>query len=135
MNWEMQHGDPSDADEMKCLDFILNAMVIVDGRKITIRELVGMARRGAFTTTPMRDGSEDPAIVLARYGLKIHEDQLAIANGHSNLQALLKDTPWSGNAYRQSLRRVPNAQASASTIRFPNMGSVRCTLVPLTVMD
>lgn len=135
MNWEMQHGDPSDADEMKCLDFILNAMVIVDGRKITIRELVGMARRGAFTTTPMRDGSEDPAIVLARYGLKVHENQLAIANGHSNLQALLKDTPWSGNAYRQSLRRVPNAQASASTIRFPNMGSVRCTLVPLSVMD
>jgi putative DNA primase/helicase len=135
MNWDMQQSDPTDADEMKCLNFLLNAMVVVDSRRITIRELVGMARRGAFTTTPMRDGSEDPATVLARYGLKIHESYLAIANGHSNLQGLLKETPWSGNAYRQSLRRVPNAQPSASPIRFPNMGPVRCTLVPLSVLD
>ena len=135
MNWELQHSDPSEADEMKCLSFILNAMVMVDSRKITLRELVGMAKRGAMTVTPMRDGSEDPAVVIARYGLKIHEGQLAIANSHSNLQALLKDTPWSGNAYRQSLRRVPNAQASPSPIRFPGMGSVRCTLVPIDALD
>ena len=135
MNWDLQHSDPTEADEMKCLSFILNAMVVVDGRRITIRELVGMARRGAFSTTAGRDDSEDPATVLARYGLKIHESYLAIANGHSNLQALLKDTPWSGNAYRQSLRRVPNAQAAASPIRFPNMGSVRCTLIPIEALD
>lgn len=135
MNWEMQSSDPTEADEIKCLSYILNAMVVVDGRRITIRELVGMARRGLYSTTAGRDDSEDPAMVLARYGLKIHESYLAIANGHSNLQALLKDTPWSGNAYRQSLRRVPNAQAAASPIRFPNMGSVRCTLIPLEVLD
>ena len=135
MNWDLQHSDPTEADEMKCLSFILNAMVVVDGRRITIRELLGMARRGAFSTTAGRDDSEDPATVLARYGLKIHESYLAIANGHSNLQALLKDTPWSGNAYRQSLRRVPNAQAAASPIRFPNMGSVRCTLIPIEALD
>jgi putative DNA primase/helicase len=135
MNWELQSSDPSEADEIKCLNFILNAMVLVDSRKITMRELIGMARRGVMSVTPMRDGSDDPAVVLARYGLKIHEGQLAIANSHSNLQALLKDTPWSGNAYRQSLRRVPNAQPSPSPIRFPGMGSVRCTLLPIDILD
>jgi putative DNA primase/helicase len=39
MNWESQQTDPSDADEVKCLNHILNTMVLADNHRITIREL------------------------------------------------------------------------------------------------
>ena len=104
---------------------------MVDGRRITLRELIGMAQRGAISATHGRDGSEDPNVVIARYGLKVHDGMLAVSNNNSNLQSLLKETPWSGNAYKQSLRRLPSARSSASTVRFPAMGAHRATLVSL----
>lgn len=129
MNWEGQQSDPSEADEMKCLNFILNALVSVEGQKMTIREIFYYARTGRQIC------NESPDTVLARYGIKCHEGQLAIANTHSNLQALLKDTPWSGGAHRQSLRRIDGATVS-NPIRFgSNMGTLRCTLIPVTLLD
>ena len=130
MNWEADKPDADEADERKCLLHIVDSMVIVDGRRITLRELIGMAKRGAITATHGRDGSEDPNVVIARYGLKYHEGMLAVSNNNSNLQSLLKETPWSGNAYKRSLGRLPGARKS-SPLRYPAMGTSRATLVPL----
>ena len=130
MNWEADKPDTDEADERKCLLHIVDSMVIVDGRRITLRELIGMAQRGAITATHGRDGSEDPNVVIARYGLKYHEGMLAVSNNNSNLQSLLKETPWSGNAYKRSLGRLPGARKS-SPLRYPAMGTSRATLVPL----
>lgn len=130
MNWEAAKPDADEADERKCLSHIVDSMVVVDGRRITLRELVGMAQRGVITTTHGRDGSEDPNIVISRYGLKCHEGMLAISNNNSNLQGLLKETPWSGTAYRRSLRRLPGARTS-DPLRYPAMGTSRATLVPM----
>ena len=132
---EAASADPMEADEVKCLNFILDSLVAVDTKKISIRELVGMARRGVITCTPMKDGSESPEIVLARYGIKIHEGMLAIANSQKNLQSLLKETQWSGNAYRQSLRRIDGAVVPQSPIRFPSMGLSRGTLIPCSAFE
>ena len=132
---EAASADPMEADEVKCLNFILDSLVAVDTKKISIRELVGMARRGVITCTPMKDGSESPEIVLARYGIKIHEGMLAIANSQKNLQSLLKETQWSGNAYRQSLRRIDGALVPQSPIRFPSMGLSRGTLIPCSAFE
>lgn len=131
MNWEADKPGADEADEFKCLLHIIDSMILVDGRRITLRELAGMAQRGAITSTHGRDGSEDPNVVIARYGLKVQDGMLAISNNNSNLQSLLKETPWSGNAYKQSLRRLPSARSSSSTVRFPAMGAHRATLVPL----
>lgn len=131
MGWEAQHLDPADADENKCLNHILQSMVVVDSRRVTLQELIGMAKRGAPTCTFGRDGSEDPANVIGRYGLKVLGEQLAVAHNNTNLQALLKDTPWSGTAYRQALRRVDGATVTLSPIRILNSGTTRCTLIPL----
>ncbi len=130
MKWEADKPDADEADEYKCLLHIVDSMVIVDGRRITLRELIGMAKRGAITATHGRDGSEDPNVVIARYGLKYHEGMLAVSNNNSNLQSLLKETPWSGNAYKRSLGRLPGARKS-SPLRYPAMGTSRATLVPL----
>lgn len=130
MNWEADKPDVDETDERKCLSHIIDSMVMVDGRKITLRELVGMAQRGAITATHGRDSSEDPNVVIARYGLKYHEGMLAVSNNNSNLQSLLKETSWSGTAYKRSLSRLPGASKS-DPIRFPAMGTSRATLVPL----
>ena len=135
MDWESHQTDPSEADEMKCLNFILNHMIQVDGKRMTLRELVGMAQRGCFKVTAHREDSEDPSLVIARYGLKIQGDSLAIANGNSNLQAIVRDTPWSGNAYKQSLKRINGVTTPKTAIRFPAMGPMRCLMIPMTVLD
>lgn len=124
MNWESNQSDPQEADEIKCLDFILNSMVLVDHKKITIRELVSAAR----INRPIGDESAD--VVLARYGIKYHQGGLAIANSHSNLQTLLRDTAWSGGAHRQALRRIDGAEISGP-IRYANSAVMRCTLISL----
>jgi hypothetical protein len=129
MDWEAEVSHADEADEYKCITRIMDSMVMVDSRKVTLRELFDMAKRGAISTSKDRDGSEDPNLVLARYGLKCHEGMLAVSHTNTNLQALLKDTPWSGNAYREALVRLPGAKKSGSSIRFPGMGTSRATLV------
>lgn len=124
MNWESNQSDPQEADEIKCLDFILNSMVLADHKKITIRELVSAAR----LNRPI--GDESAELVLARYGIKYHQGGLAIANSHSNLQSLLRDTAWSGGAHRQALRRIDGAEISGP-IRYANNAVMRCTLISL----
>jgi putative DNA primase/helicase len=123
LNWESNQIDSQDADEVKCLDFILNAMIPADNKKITIREILLKARLGAMI------GDEPADVILARYGMKYHETSLAIANGHSILQSLLRDTPWSGGAYRQALQRIDGAER-VGPIRF-GATVKRCTLIPL----
>ena len=130
MNWEPDRPDADQTDERKCLLHILNWMVLVDGRRITLRELAAMAQRGAITISGGREGSEDPNLVLARHGLKYHEGMLAVANDNSNLQSILRDTPWSGNAFITSLRRLKDSRLSGP-IRYPAMGTSRGTLVSL----
>ena len=85
---------------------------------------------GAITISGGREGSEDPNLVLARHGLKYHEGMLAVANDNSNLQSILRDTPWSGNAFITSLRRLKDSRLSGP-IRYPAMGTSRGTLVSL----
>jgi putative DNA primase/helicase len=134
MDWESREVDNTDADEMKCLNHILQAMVPVDGgRRVTLLELVQLASRGVLFTS---SGSTDEvATILGRYGLKVTAGDLAVSNNSTALQALLRDTPWAGNAYRQALRRVPGASVSGTTLRFPASGVARATLVPLETVE
>jgi putative DNA primase/helicase len=134
MDWETREVDSSDADEMKCLNHILQAMVPVEGgRRVTLLELVQMAARGVIFASA--GGSDEVATLLGRYGLKVIGGDLAVSNNNTALQALLRDTPWAGNAYRQALRRVPGATASGTTLRFPASGVARATLVPLETVE
>jgi len=134
MDWETREVDTSDADEMKCLNHILQAMVPVEGgRRITLLELVQMASKGVLFASS--SSTDEVGTLLGRYGLKVVGGNLAVSNNSTALQALLRDTPWAGNAYRQALRRVPGACASGTTLRFPASGVARATLVPLETVE
>jgi putative DNA primase/helicase len=134
MDWNSREVDRNDADEMKCLNHILQAMVQVDGgRRMTLLELVQMAVDDVLYVG--HSTTEEVATVLGRHGLKVTAGCLAISNNSTALQNLLKDTPWAGNAYRQALRRLPNATASTTTVRFPASGVARATLIPLETLE
>ena len=137
MDWESREIDASDADETKCLNHILQHLLQVEGgKRMSVMELVQLARRGVLYAIPGRDQpSDEIESVLGRYGVRVMHRELAIANSSTNLQAILRDTPWAGTAYRQALRRVPGAVAASSTIRFKGMGTSRATLVPLEQLE
>lgn len=137
MDWQSREVDATDADEVKCLNHILQALIQVDGgKRMSVLELVQMAQRGVIFAIPGRDHpSDEIETILGRYGLKVQAGQLAVANNSTNLQALLKDTPWAGNAYRQALRRLNGASTSGTTLRFKGSGVARATLVPLETVE
>ena len=137
MDWESREIDASDADETKCLNHILQHLIQVEGgKRMSVLELVQLARRGVTYAIPGRDQpSDEIETVLGRYGLRVMHRELAIANSSTNLQAILRDTPWAGTAYRQALRRVPGAVAASASIRFKGMGTSRATLVPLEQLE
>ena len=129
MDWDERDRDPSEADEVKCLNHIIQYLIPVGGgRKVSIVELIQARQRGVRV---MEDGSqEEIASVLGRYGIKVMDGCIAISNSSTNLQGILAATPWSGNAYKQALKRIPGATGSSGTIRFPGCGPTRATLVP-----
>ena len=137
MDWENREVDSSDADEMKCISRILQTILQLDGgRRIAVIELVQQAVAGRlFMADASGSSGDEIEIVLGRYGLKVMGEMLAVANSSTNLQALLRETPWAGNAYRQALRRLPGATVASATIRFKGMGPSRATLVPLETLE
>jgi hypothetical protein len=137
MDWESREVDAADADEVKCINHILQTLIQVDGgKRMSVLELVQMAQRGVIFAIPGRDHpSDEIETILGRYGLKVTGGLLAVANNSTNLQGLLKDTPWAGNAYRQALRRLTGATTSNNTMRFKGSGVARATLVPLETLE
>lgn len=137
MDWDSREVDSGDTDEMKCISHVLQSLVQVEGgKRMSILELVQLAQHGVIYALPGRDQSSDEVeTILGRYGLKVSGKTLAVANNSTNLQAILKDTPWSGNAYRQALRRLNGATASPTTVRFKGIGPARATLVPLETLE
>jgi len=137
MNWENREVDTNDADEVRCVSKILQTILQVDGgRRIAVVELIQLASSGKFY---VNDHSPTPGdeieSILGRYGLKVTHGCLAVANSSTNLQTILRDTPWAGTAYRQALRRLPQATIASSPVRFKGMGPSRATLVPLDTLE
>lgn len=133
MDWETREVDANDADEVRCINKILQTILPLDGgRRLSIVELVQLAAAGrTYLTDHNPTPGDEIETILGRYGLKVANGCLAVANSSTNLQTLLKDTPWAGTAYRQALRRLPDAIAANSVIRFKGMGPSRATLIPL----
>ena len=134
MDWANRATTERGADEDKCLGFILECLIpITGGRRMSVLELIEASRGPRLGR--IEDCLDDADRILGRYGIKIHESQLAIANANTNLNGLLRDTPWSGGAHKQALKRVLGASASSEAIRFPGSKTSRATLIPLARLD
>jgi putative DNA primase/helicase len=137
MNWKNREVDTNDADEVRCISKILQTILQVDGgRRIAVIELIQLSASGkTYVNEHSPTPGDEIESILGRYGLKVTQGCLAVANSSTNLQGILRDTPWAGTAYRQALRRLPEATIAASPVRFKGMGPSRATLVPLDTLE
>ena len=144
MDWEQHEPDPSDRDEMKCRDAILQQIVRLDGgSEASLGEIVrAVLLRHSLDTTTYKD--LEP--VLGRHGLKVirrgetlpgTENALAgvhylgVANSSKQLEAVLRNTPWGNGAYKAALRRIDGAVIPAKGVHFSGVGTHRLVLVPI----
>ncbi len=133
MDMSSKQVDETDADENKCLNYILQYLLNVGGSKrMSMLELVTDYVKGRrIVSHSSFDDGESIDTLIGRYGLRVIDSSLAIANNNANLAAILRDTPWANNAFRQSLKRIPGATASANPVRFAGSGVSRATVIPL----
>lgn len=144
MDWQQHEIDSTEADEVKCLDAILQQLVRTDGgMQVSLGEIVSsVASRGAIKGETWSDLSP----VLGRYGLRVvrageplpwcaaafaEHNMLAIASANTQLDHLLKATPWSGGAHKASLKRIDGAVVPRQSFHFAGVGNKRCVAVPL----
>ena len=147
MDWDQGQADVGDVDEIKCRDAILQSLVRhPGGDQAALGEMV---RAVALQQSIGQVTWPDLAPVLARHGLRVFRrgqlaseiasgelqcHYLAIANRSVQLQALLAQTPWSGGAHKNSLRRLDGAIATGP-IHFSGVGSSRSVAIPISDAD
>jgi len=133
IDWSSQRRDERDADEDQCLARISESMISIEGgKKLTIMNLIESLCGPKIGHI---DGSDETADkILGRYGMKLKQGSLYIANSNTNLESLLRDTQWSGGAHKQALKRVFGASGSSGMEHFPGSKKSRATVIPLTAL-
>jgi hypothetical protein len=134
IDWSLQDKESRDDDEEACLAAILESLIQLEGgKRLTIMELVEMFFN--FDSLSPLQKDIDPSQVLGRYGIRISQGSIAIANSNTNLQQLLSNTAWSGGAHKHLLKRIKGAEPSSTTLHFPGSKKSRAILIPLTALD
>lgn len=131
------------ADWRRCLEHLCSspAEVYRGGMKKPVGYYVAAAAGRADPDSAPTE-QMDPAEAqraLGTLGLRAMRDGdgwwLAVANAHSGLQAIYRDTHWTGmsgttGVWVQAMKRVPDTRPAKSNLRFANVAT-RCGLVPL----
>lgn len=103
-------------DEQGLLDYLLQRMVAVKMEKLTldysIAQLCKMVAVGGFDDAMRAEG------VLGNYGIRADKDHIYIANKHTGIAHWLKGTPWEGNNWPTTLKRLPFALSSGRSVYF-----------------
>jgi putative DNA primase/helicase len=129
----MDFSDASDAeevsDEESCLAKIIESQVRFDtdhGPKTrTIGEIIDCAAGNELVEGMTK---KDANRVLKRFGLAVDAGCLFVANSHTELEKLLRGTPWAAG-WRRVLSRLDGAESTAH-VRFAGSRS-RAVSVPI----
>ena len=129
INWDPYSQSTEIPDEKRCLQYILEHQLRVEGDRTvtrTIGELVEIAMSHSH------DLEVTPALAQAtigRNGIKADSDLIYVANNATAIAAILRDTPWV-NCWATVLARLPGATRAGVT-RFKGMaGCCRAVSVP-----
>lgn len=120
-------------ESTKALGALLEAQIRVGGgSSATVYEIV-RASTGAVTAgVPLT--MADAEATLARYGMRVLNDDLLLSNNSHSLVELLHGTPY-GADWRGQLLRVPGVRRHEKAVRFNGQAS-KCVAVPLgSIMD
>lgn len=116
-DWGRTTDDDDGTDEARCLSAILEAVIRVDTGRFCTEMAVGEAISGGRSASDSGPSRADIDKALGRVGIKRETDQcLTIANAHSGIAKILRDTPWAKN-WRRILLRLPGA-IKTGPVRF-----------------
>ena len=123
-DWTVYSQATEVPDERKCLDYMLQHQLRVegDGKTLTrtIGELIEVAAmmKNDFDISPTVAQS-----VLGRHGFKVDEKDrvVLVSNTAKAIKSILQDTSW-GNSWSTMLKRLPGASAVGPT-RFGGVGN------------
>lgn len=69
--------------------------------------------------------------ILERVGIKLADGGFLVANYHTGLDVVFKDTIWAGGSWPDALKRLEGAQSgNEHRRRFSGGKAVRCTFIP-----
>lgn len=121
------------SDEENCLQRILQSQVRFDSERgqllRSLGELVSCAHGDEPITGILQVDAND---ILKRYGLSIEGSYLMVSNKHTELERLLKDTPW-GSGWRRILARIPGAESTDNSVRFAGV-KTRAVRIPVSFL-
>ena len=130
INWDPYSQSTEIPDEKRCLQYILEHQLRVEGDRTvtrTIGELVeiAMSHSHDIDVTPTLAQA-----TIGRNGIKADSDLIYVANNATAIAAILRDTPWV-NCWATVLARLPGATRAGVT-RFKGMaGCCRAVSVPV----
>ena len=129
-NWESYSQSVEIPDERRCLQFILQHQIRVEGDKTvtrTIGELVDLALHHGNDMTITTDLA---AATLGRNGIKVEDGSIYVSNTAKAIAGILADTPWS-NCWAVVLARLPGARKSGVMWFKGSGGNSRAVQIPL----
>jgi putative DNA primase/helicase len=129
-NWESYSQSVEIPDERRCLQFILQHQIRVEGDKTvtrTIGELVDLALHHGNDITITTDLA---AATLGRNGIKVEDGSIYVSNTAKAIAGILADTPWS-NCWAVVLARLPGARKSGVMWFKGSGGNSRAVQIPL----
>ena len=130
INWDPYSQSTEIPDEKRCLQYILEHQLRVEGDKTvtrTIGELVeiSMSHSHDIDVTPTLAQA-----TIGRNGIKADSGLIYVANNATAIAAILRDTPWV-NCWSTVLARLPGATRAGVT-RFKGMaGTCRAVTLPI----
>lgn len=122
-DWAENVQQNDETDEIKCLSFLLQAVIKVPTkqgpRDMSVAEAMKYSSNRAASTS---DEQNVAAESLGRIGMRGDPDCMVISVSHSAIARLLRETEWA-KTWGRTLRRLPGAQSTDHPVRFAEVRS------------
>jgi putative DNA primase/helicase len=131
--WDEQTPVSAETDERRCINRILQTVVIANGKAQKVERTIGRLLQIIAARIPLQEQDEvsdkEAGDILNRLGMRIIDNCFVISNSHEGLRKLMEKSPWAGN-WSEQLRRIDGAE-EASLVRFADYCRTRAVKIPL----
>lgn len=133
---ELKSKESDDSDETECLNYLLRKKVYVNGsvnEDLSMFEVIQGARGEREIGAPGGTSTMEWQRILKRFGVVVKDDQILVANNHSEINSIFKGTKWSG-IYDRSLKRIQGAGNNNNKPVWISGAVSKCTNIPIAAM-
>lgn len=135
-----RHAQAHERDDAReCWEYLIAQSVKGDFETLPLGTWIAIALDESDKGDVRKNTSSEAQKILSMHNMKIipNGDQpgLMIANGSPPIEALFKDTKWSGRAWKPALGQIPSVFSPRDPIRIPGMSEkTRCVGIPLNLI-